>query len=431
MRACSQRFGEMLNPMETIKIRIYIHILLADNPLNLGRELQLISELESGMNSSMYDDNYAGFFLSTLDYYLHCHNKPVFYMHETKLGSLKAKFLDLLIALDQHDIKPENIPLMLNIAIRTGKICPAPIDLPFVGEFEVQKVPSLLISELKSNFLEDYSIWQEYFIKSVNCKFEIQHSVTPANPLKKTLGVLATPFTLFSKKASKLSDMQKQVNNRKDYYKSSMSEISMILCSVRLDTSKAAPILKKLGETFDIDTSSVEHIYQIFKSINAERVEKEAFKTVWTKRSELLHLHETVLGNKSTTSSRQLEVILSPIVLSYLDGGSILPLMTLSGRTATNSATKLKLYYAMMNSYTRSDTDCYKKSTIYMQIIMMKIQRSAKLTAILDPYKSRGNRLYEYEDCKLSKYSKGLLENDAKRTSKSPQTIDVGLPRSN
>src|SRR3990167_5907419 len=211
MKVASQKFAEMLDPIETSKIRAYIHILLSDNPQNLAKETQIISQLESDMNRKMYDDNYVGFFLTTLSYYLNCHNRTVFHMHESKLGSLKAKFLDMQIALDQRDIKPDNIPLMLNLSIRTGKISAAPTDLPFTSQFEVQRIPSMLISELRSNFLEDYNIWQDYFVKNVNNKFEIQLSETPTNALKKTFGVIGS---LFSKKPTKKMELLKQVEAR-------------------------------------------------------------------------------------------------------------------------------------------------------------------------------------------------------------------------
>ena len=416
MKVASQKFAEMLDPIETSKIRAYIHILLSDNPQNLAKETQIISQLESDMNRKMYDDNYVGFFLTTLSYYLNCHNRTVFHMHESKLGSLKAKFLDMQIALDQRDIKPDNIPLMLNLSIRTGKISAAPTDLPFTSQFEVQRIPSMLISELRSNFLEDYNIWQDYFVKNVNNKFEIQLSETPTNALKKTFGVIGS---LFSKKPTKKMELLKQVEARKDYYKSAISEIGMMLCNLQMDAWKAISILKQLSETFDIDTSSLEHIYQIFRSITAERVEKEAFKTVWTKRNSILQS----LESKRAGSSRLPAI--SERVLPYLDYRSISELFRLNKQVSRDFG--LTLSINQMNSLSNLNVPSESRPRLYMKIIDLKLNSKQTTQRILQLMRTQGNTLKRLEDCKLTKYSMGLLENDAKRTSSAPEIVAVGL----
>lgn len=416
MKVASQKFAEMLDLIETSKIRAYIHILLSDNPQNLAKETQIISQLESDMNRKMYDDNYVGFFLTTLSYYLNCHNRTVFHMHESKLGSLKAKFLDMQIALDQRDIKPDNIPLMLNMSIRTGKISAAPTDLPFTSQFEVQRIPSMLISELRSNFLEDYNIWQDYFVKNVNNKFEIQLSETPTNALKKTFGVIGS---LFSKKPTKKMELLKQVEARKDYYKSAISEIGMMLCNLQMDAWKAISILKQLSETFDIDTSSLEHIYQIFRSITAERVEKEAFKTVWTKRNSILQS----LESKRAGSSRLPSIF--ERVLPYLDHRSISELFRLKKQVSRDFG--LTLSINQMNSLSNLNFPSESKPRLYMKIIDLKLSSKQTTQRILQNMRKQGNTLKRLEDCKLTKYSMGLLENDAKRTSSAPETVAVGL----
>ena len=232
-------------------------------------QLSSQSKLEDEVSKMMSDDNYVGFFLTTLSHHLNSHPGYVLRLQSLAFGSLKAKFIHIATK-DFANIQSTNIPLMLNLSFHfRGQLAPDTTEPPLGLVLSIEDVPRMIMAQTSLDLLRHHEVWTAYLEWIVNNKFEpVQQKPT------------VTGFDIFKKGISSLISKKSDPNNAAEKLEqirnNAFFQVCMMLGSSKMDTGDKIAILERISRNYKQGTvkegiSFVQSIPDYLSELGAKR----------------------------------------------------------------------------------------------------------------------------------------------------------------